>query len=89
MTIEELYALLRSKIYYEEEGSKRFTFRGNSIHVDRRAFIPFDIYLENESFYLNPDTAIAGERELRIVTDNKPYIQFYGKSSGEKLLTLQ
>lgn len=89
MTIEELYALLGSKIYYDQEGSKKFTFAGNSIRVDRRAFVPFDIYTENENFYLNPDSAIAAERELRIEIDNTSTIHFYGKASGKKLLTLQ
>jgi hypothetical protein len=89
MTTEEVYALLGSKIYYEQEGSKKFTFTNNSIHIDRRAFVPFDIYMEKENFYLNPDTAIAAERELRIEIDKNSAIHFYGKTSGEKLLTLQ
>lgn len=89
MTTEEVYALLGSKIYYEQEGSKKFTFTNNSIHIDRRAFVPFDIYMEKENFYLNPDTAIAAERELRIEIDKNSVIHFYGKISGKKLLTLQ
>ena len=89
MTIEDLYALLGSKIYYEQEGSKKFTFTNNSIHIDRRAFVPFEIYMENENFYLNPDKAIAVERELRIEIEKNSVIHFYGKDSGKKLLTLQ
>jgi hypothetical protein len=89
MTTEDIYTLLGSKIYYDQGGLKKFTFTGNSIHIDRRAFIPFDIYMEKENFYLNPDTAIAPERELRIEIDKNSVIHFYGKDSGEKFLTLQ
>jgi hypothetical protein len=89
MTTEDIYTLLSSKIYYDQEGSKKFTFIGNSIHIDRRAFVPFEIYMEKENFYLNPDIAIAVERELRIEIDKNSVIHFYGKDSGKKLLTLQ
>ena len=91
MTIKELYSILSSKIYYEREGMRKFTFVQNSIHIDRRAFIPFQIYKEEEDFFLAPDTAIADERELRIRIENiaAASIEFYGKTSGEKLLTLE
>jgi hypothetical protein len=91
MTLEEVYELLESKIYYEKEGMRKFSFIDNSIHIDRRAYIPFNIYKENENFFLAPDIPIADEKELRIEVGNistEP-IFFYGKSSGEKLLTLE
>jgi hypothetical protein len=53
--------------------------------------IPFSIYKDNESFILQPDIAIAEEKELRIEISNTRgnSIMFYGKSSGERLLTLE
>ncbi len=91
MTIEDVYTILESRIYYQKEGMKKFTFAGNAIHIDRRAFIPFDIYKENESFYLIPESAIADEKELRIEIENigGDHIHFYGKISGEKMITLE
>ena len=91
MTLNDVYSILSSKIYYEKESMRKFTFVQNSIHIDRRAFIPFQIYKEEEHFFLAPDTAIADERELRIKIENikNESIEFYGKNSGEKLLTLE
>jgi len=91
MTLEEVYSILESKIYYERGSMRKFSFVDNSIHIDRRAFIPFSIYKENENFFLAPDTAIANEKELRIEIENisPESIQFYGKTSGEKLLILE
>jgi hypothetical protein len=91
MTLNDVYSILSSKIYYEKDTMRRFTFVENSIHIDRRAFIPFHIYKEEESFFLLPDIAIADERELRIEIENIPNdsIEFYGKKSGLKFLTLQ
>ena len=91
MTLEEVYTVLEGKTFYEKESMRKFSFVDNSIHIDRRAFIPFSIYKENESFFLAPDTAITGEKELRIEIEkaSSDSIHFYGKSSGEKLLTLE
>jgi hypothetical protein len=90
MTLEEVYTVLESKIFYEKDSLRKFSFVDNSIHIDRRAFIPFVIYKENESFILDPDVAIADEKQLRIQIENNAAnsIEFYGKTSGEKLLTL-
>ena len=91
MTLEEVYSILESKIYYEKESMRKFSFVDNSIHIDRRAFIPFSIYKEDGSFFLDPDTAIAEEKELRIeiASLSQNSIGFYGKKSGEKLITLE
>jgi hypothetical protein len=91
MTLEEVYSILESKIFYEKDSTRKFSFVDNSIHIDRRAFIPFSIYKENENFFLDPDTAIANEKELRIEIEkiSANSIHFYGKNSGEKLLTLE
>jgi hypothetical protein len=91
MTLEEVYTILESKIFYEKVSMRKFSFVDNSIHIDRRAFIPYSIYKENEKFFLAPDTPIAEEKELRIEIDNisTASICLYGKSSGEKLLTLE
>jgi hypothetical protein len=91
MTLEEMYVLLESRAYYEKGGTRKFSFANNSIHIDRRALIPFFIYKDEEYFILQPDTAIAEEKELRIEISNSPtgVILFYGRSSGEKLLTLE
>jgi hypothetical protein len=91
MTLEEMYILLESRAYYEKGGTRKFSFANNSIHIDRRALIPFSIYKDNEYFILQPDTAIAEEKELRIEISNNRVnsIMFYGRSSGEKLLTLE
>jgi hypothetical protein len=91
MTLEEIYSILESKIYYEKESMRKFSFVDNSIHIDRRAFIPFSIYKENENFFLETDTPITAEKELRIEIENvsADLIDFYGKSSGKKLLTLE
>ena len=91
MTLEEVYSILESKIYYEKESMRKFSFVDNSIHIDRRAFIPFSIYKENENFFLETDTPITAEKELRIEIENvsADLIDFYGKSSGKKLLTLE
>jgi len=91
MTLEEMYVLLESRAYYEKGGTRKFSFANNSIHIDRRALIPFSIYKDNEYFILQPDTAIAEEKELRIEISNNRVnsIMFYGRSSGEKLLTLE
>ena len=91
MTLENIYSILESKTYYEKESMRRFIFLENSIHIDRRAFIPFRIYKENDHFFLEPDTAIADEKDLRIVIENmaNESIEFYGKKGGEKLLTLE
>jgi hypothetical protein len=91
MTIEEVYKVLRSKNYYQNKGSKKFRFINNDIYIDRRSIINFNVYKENESFYLNPDVAITEEKELRIEIKNTPdeCIHFYGKINGQKLLTLE
>jgi len=91
MTLEEMYVFLESRTYYEQGGTRKFSFGNSSIHIDRRALIPFSIYKDNESFILQPDTAIAEEKELRIEISNTRVnsIMFYGRSSGEKLLTLE
>ncbi|TMI96193.1 MAG: hypothetical protein E6H06_04550 [Bacteroidetes bacterium] len=91
MTLEDVYSILESKIYYEKDSMRKFSFIQNSIHIDRRAFIPFVIYKEDENFFLEPDTPIAEEKELRIEIKNNSSdsIQFYGKKSGEKLLILE
>lgn|GEM_PF-1412366 len=91
MTLEDLYALLESKVYYDKESMRKFSFVDNSIHIDRRAFIPFIIYRENDNFFLDPDTPIAGEKELRIEIGNvaSTSIDLYGKTSGQKLITLE
>jgi hypothetical protein len=91
MTLEEVYSILERNIYYEKESMRKFSFVDHSIHIDRRAFIPFVIYKEDEKFFIAPDVAIAEEKELRIEIENKSsdYIYLYGKSSGEKLLTLK
>jgi len=91
MTLEEMYVLLESRTYYEKGGTRKFSFANSSIHIDRRALIPFNIQKENGSFILHPDTPIAEEKELRIEISNTPAesILFYGRSSGEKLLTLE
>ena len=91
MTLEDVYSILESKTYYEKESMRKFSFVENSIHIDRRAFIPFRIYKEDENFFLAPDTAIAQEKELRIKIENisANSIEFYGKNSGEKLLILE
>ena len=91
MTLEEIYVVLESRTYYEKGGTRKFSFANNSIHIDRRALIPFSIYKDEEYFILQPDTAIAEEKELRIEISNTRLnsIMFYGKSSGEKLLTLE
>jgi hypothetical protein len=91
MTLEEMYIVLESRTYYEKGGTRRFSFANSSIHIDRRALIPFIIQKENGCFILHPDTAIAEEKELRIELSNTAAgsILFYGRSSGEKLLTLE
>ncbi len=91
MTLEQIYTILESKVYYEKGSMRKFSFVDNSIHIDRRAFIPFSIYKEDEKFFLAPDIPITGEKELRIEIENIPAdsILFYGKKSGEKLLTLE
>jgi len=91
MTLEDIYTLLESRVYYEKGGTRKFSFANNSIHIDRRALIPFYIYKDDGCFILQPDVPIAEEKELRIeisgTTDNS--LLFYGRSSGEKLLTLE
>ena len=91
MTLEELYSILASKTYYEKDSMRKFSFVDHSIHIDRRAYIPFNIYKENEKFFLDPDTAIAEEKELRIEIEDisTEVICLYGKCSGERLLTLE
>jgi len=91
MTLEEMYNVLESRTYYEKDGTRKFSFGNNSIHIDRRALIPFSIYKDNGCFVLDPDTAIAEEKELRIEIGDTPgnLILFYGRTSGEKLLTLE
>lgn len=90
MTLNDIYAILESKPFYEEEKMNKFTFVDNSIHIDRRALIPYSIYKENEDFFLAPDVAITSEKELRIeiVNGETELIHLYGKASGKKLLTL-
>jgi len=90
MTLEEMYNLLESRAYYEKGGTRKFSFANNSIHIDRRALIPFSIYKDNERFVLLPDTAIADEKELLIEINTLiNSVMFYGRNSGEKLLTLE
>ncbi|HET9826221.1 MAG TPA: hypothetical protein VFP87_12865 [Chitinophagaceae bacterium] len=91
MTLDDVYSILESKIYYEKESMRKFSFVKNSIHIDRRAFIPFQIYKEDESFFLAPNTSIADEQELRMEFEIIPpeTIKLYGKKSGERLLTLE
>jgi hypothetical protein len=91
MTLENLYSILESKTYYEKDTMRKFSFVENSIHIDRRAFIPFLIYKEGEDFILAPETAITMEKELRIEIEDMSAqsIEFYGKNSGEKLLILE
>ena len=48
MTLEDVYSVLESKTYYEKGTMRKFSFVENAIHIDRRAFIPFSIYKEDE-----------------------------------------
>lgn len=91
MTLEEVYSILESRIYYEKESMRKFSFIDNSIHIDRRAFVPFSIYKEGENFFLATDVPIALEKELRIEFENRlsDLVYLYGKSSGKILLTLE
>jgi len=91
MTLEQVYSILESKIFYEKDSMRKFTFVDNSIHIDRRAFIPYVIYKESGNFFLDPDIAIAEEKELRIeiAGSSQNSIGFYGKKSGERLITLE
>lgn len=91
MTLEDMYSLLESRVYYEKGGTRKFSFANNSIHIDRRALIPFYLYKDDGYFILQPDVAIAEEKELRIEISGATInsLQFYGRSSGEKLLTLE
>lgn len=91
MTLEEMYIILESQTYYEKDDKRRFSFANNSIHIDRRALIPFSIYKDDEYFILQPDAAIAEEKELRIEISgtNRNSILLYGRTSGERLLTLE
>jgi len=91
MTLEEMYVLLESRAYYEKGGTRKFSFANSSVHIDRRALIPFSIYKDNGFFILHPDTAFAEEKDLRIEVNTAPVdsITFYGRNSGEKLLTLE
>jgi len=91
MTLEEMYTFLESRAYYEKGGTRKFSFANNSIHIDRRALIPFSIYKDDGRFILLPDTAIADEKELLIeISDARiNSIMLYGRNSGEKLLTLE
>jgi hypothetical protein len=90
MTLNDMYAILESKPFYEESKSNKFTFVDNFIRIDRKALIPFSIYKEDENFFLAPDVAFTSEKELRIEIDTSEgeLIHFYGKTSGKKLLTL-
>lgn len=85
MTLQEVYEKLESKTYYDAEG-RRFSFQNNSVGIDRKALIPFFIQKEEGNFFLVPDTPFANEKDLRI--EIGPSINFYGKTQGEKLLTL-
>jgi hypothetical protein len=91
MTLEDMYTVLESRVYYEKGGSRKFSFANNSIHIDRRALIPFYIYKDNGYFILQPEVAIADEKELRIEISATPdnSLMFYGRNSGEQLLTLE
>jgi hypothetical protein len=91
MTLEEMYNILESKVYYEKEGMRKFSFADNSIHIDRKALIPFSIYREDEIFYLAPDKPIADEQELRIELEKEDgdAVHLYGKVSGARLISLE
>ncbi|HEY0433287.1 MAG TPA: hypothetical protein VGC95_05415 [Chitinophagaceae bacterium] len=91
MTLEELYNILESKVYYEKESMRKFSFTDNSIHIDRKALIPFFIYKEEGNFFLAPDTPIAAEKDLRIEINSMAadHLHLYGKESGNELLKLE
>ncbi len=91
MTIENVYEILRSRSFFGSLGTKKFRFILNNLYIDRRTIINYDIYEENQSFYLNPDIAITDEKELRIEIGNSSpqRINLYGKINGEKLITLE
>jgi len=90
MTLDEMYAVLEGKTYHDKSTMRRFSFLDNAIHIDRRALIPFSIYKEDGCFILAPDTPFTEEKELRIEVGVKPdLIEFYGKNSGERLLSLE
>jgi hypothetical protein len=90
MTLTDLYNFLENNTFYAEEGMNKFSFVNNAIHIDRRALIPFSIYKQDDEFILDPEVAIASERQLRIEVESGTVrlIHFYGKESGKKLLTL-
>ena len=90
MTLTDLYSFLESNTFYAEEGMNKFSFINNSIRIDRRALIPYSIFKQDDEFILDPEVAIASERQLRIEVENGTVrlVHFYGKESGKKLLTL-
>lgn len=88
MTINELYNALHSRLFYERNSLKRYKFQGNSLFIDRKAWVPFNIYLENNCIYLS---ALLSENEehFRVVMDDTAAIYFYEKLTGKETLILE
>lgn len=88
MTINELYNALHSRLFYEKNSLKRYRFQGNSLFIDRKAFVPFTIYLENNCIYLSASLP-ENEQHFKVVIDDAAAIHFYEKHSGKPTLILE
>jgi len=90
MTVNELYNTLYSRLFYEKNSLKRYRFQENSLFIDRKAFVPFTIYLENNSVYLSGSLCAGEEEHFRVEIDSyTTAIHFYGKRSGKEILILE
>lgn len=91
MTLSDVHTLLCSRNFYEKGGMKKFRFQGNALSIDRRAQIPFYLFEEEGSFYIDTISVIAVESQLRIEINNTDgsTFHFYGKSSGNKAFVLE
>ncbi|ACU61791.1 hypothetical protein [Chitinophaga pinensis] len=66
MTINDIYARLHSRTYYDRVEQFKFRFLNNALFIDRRAIIPIVIHMLDGVFYMQALKQIADESLFRL-----------------------
>ena len=88
MTINDIYAKLYSRSYYDKLGQHKIKFINNCLFVDRRADVSFSIYTKDGIFYLQTLEKIADESLFRLEI-NEEEIILYVQQTNDPLWILE
>ncbi len=90
MTIDKLYNTLQDRLFYEKNSRKRYRFKDNSLFIDRKAEVPFVLYMEEDRTYLSAQLLSETEQDFLVeIDDHSASIHFYEKCSGKEMCILE